>query len=65
MYDDFVPLMGTENRISMIFCDFWETKKFVDLAITLSNDCEMKSTSRSGGHDRFHGASLKAKARPR
>jgi len=40
--DNFVPITGTDNQISMIFCDFWETTTVVDLAINLSNDYEME-----------------------
>jgi hypothetical protein len=40
--DNFVPLTGKTNQISMIFTDFWETTQVVDLSIGLSNDLEMK-----------------------
>ncbi|HSY52085.1 MAG TPA: hypothetical protein VLC46_25005 [Thermoanaerobaculia bacterium] len=45
--DNFIPITGTTNQISMIFCDFWETTQVVDLAINLSNDYEMEWSGNS------------------
>ncbi|HEX3584158.1 MAG TPA: hypothetical protein VH087_20505 [Thermoanaerobaculia bacterium] len=40
--NDFIPISGTQNSMTMIFCDFWETTSVVDIAISLSNDAAME-----------------------
>ena len=60
--DNFLTISGRENRMSMIFCDFWEESQLVALSISLSND--LASTWSGGGEIKFDGKNLESSEGP-